>query len=126
MASTSIAGASKVLGEEILDEIRGSMGDAWNGLKKKDKTVLERVSKKFARLSIDKMAGKDVERDLAIIKAIIANLTYAESTELSRAFWESAKSVVGSAAKFLIDSITESLVAKIDDELTDLGVDVDD
>jgi len=126
MASTSsIAGASRALGDSILDEVRGSMGDAWSSLKKKDRTTLERVSKKFARLSIDKMSGKDVDRDLAVIKAIIANLTYIEGSELSRAFWEGAKKVVGTAAKFIIDSITESLVDKIDDELSDIGVNID-
>jgi hypothetical protein len=105
----SIAGSAKILGADILNVFKGKVGDAWDDFMEKDKKAVERAAKRFAALSFKKLKGEDVDEDIAIITATLSNWSYVSSSRVHRAFWESAHEVVGVAASFLTNIISQQI-----------------
>ena len=102
---TTIAGVSKELGERVLEKTKEKLEDVWDDLLLKDRQAIERACKRMARLTFEQLAGKDVEKSIAIVEATLANYLSVgvnQGTRVSDAFWESVFDVIGTLLKFLI------------------------
>jgi hypothetical protein len=97
----TVAGAASILGKDIMDIFKGKIGSAWESFSERDKALAERAAKRFAQLTFKKMTGADVEEDIMVVEATLANLSYIETERALKVFWETANETVGVAASFL-------------------------
>lgn len=106
----------KTLGEQalehknkILEELQKELGDAWNNIQQEDKEILEYCAKRMAELSIQRLAGKEVEEDIKNIEVAIGNMMAAEKLLISQKFWVVFHKVIGTAGTF-IGNIAKSFI----------------
>jgi hypothetical protein len=102
---TTIAGVAKELGEKVFDKTKEKLADVWDDMLIKDQEAIERACKRMARLTFDQLAGKDVESNIKVLEATLANYLSVgvnQGSRVSDAFWESVFDVVGTLLKFLI------------------------
>ena len=97
------------LGKQLLEKTQANLEKEWETLPAEDKKSIERCAKRFGKLSVDKFAGKNVDRDLAQIKSTLMNLTYVNSSRAVKAFWEAAQEVIGAGLGFVIGIISKGL-----------------
>jgi hypothetical protein len=102
---TTIAGVSKELGERVFEKTKEKLEDVWEDLLIRDRQAIERACKRMARLTFEQLAGRDVERSIAVVEATLTNYLSVgvnQGTRVSDAFWESVYDVIGTLLQFLI------------------------
>jgi hypothetical protein len=96
--------------QEIITNFKDMIGKAWDTLSKKDKELLELCAKDAARLQFrGMMSNEDLNREIRIVNASLANLTVAKTMSIQRVFWLSMER----AGKTLLTVVVRAAMASL-------------
>ena len=90
------------LGEDALNEVKESLGDAWDEVTEAERDSIKRVAKRYFELKLEEKLGKDVSRQLQVVKASTVNWRVVGAISLEKAFWRGVQKVATVLAGFLV------------------------
>jgi hypothetical protein len=90
-----------VLGDKLLTELRGAVGDSWNSWTPEEKLLVQRCAQRAARIAVMAAAGKDVSADKLGVDAQLANIKAAVAGSVASTVWEIAQRLLKTAVAVL-------------------------
>ncbi len=100
---------AKQIGDNVIKEAKGLLNEAWHEISVEDKEIIERCALRLGQLSLERLQGKDVEADIAIINATLGNMTYVKASRVSKAFWNAFEKIATSLLGGLLGLATKGL-----------------
>lgn len=106
--------AAKNIGKSIFDETRKAFGDHWSKLSEGNYEDVARASRRVAELSLEQLAGKDVDQQMRVVKATVKNWQVVaqiiSADALEKAFWKGVEVVGQTLGTFLLSAAKAALL----------------
>ena len=91
------------LKDEILESFKQQVGAEWDKMVDQDKSLLEDLAKDAARLHVKALTSdSDIDKELAIVNASLANMGVARILPAQKAFWNAVENALVKIAATLV------------------------
>jgi len=103
--SVDIKGLSNKIGDEAIDRLKGMPKKIWDDLPTEGKKAVARATADHAELTLQKLGGKDVSRELDYLEVTINNWAWVAASQVYNALVELVEEVAGIIFRIVLGSV---------------------